>query len=265
MNIRRIFGSQDALRKYLKTENDPVDGTNEEKEVSAMVATLRQGGRVDIKTKFLRFAKINSKSAGNNLQSVVYNSFHQKRAKKGQLKFRTNGVEIELKDGQIFFLNLGEISGCVIDEGTNLFALCLNDYEDEYHDDLLVMFAKTTSLARVATRLTRHLLTTRDEKLQEVTSPTDGRKNLPNVNRRWRQRVKELKPKPDWFVGRLADCPDQFCRQPVESEKHEGKESIMAFDDITVDERQGLNMDLIGIPAIIKCARQRDSLKKALR
>ena len=257
MNLISICGPYDALKNHLKTEeNSNDDNSKKEREISSMISTLRQGGRVDIKTKFLNFTKISSESAGSNLQTVVSNKLNRRQPIKGQMKFRMNGIEIELGKGKSFFLNLGEISGCVIDGGTNLFALCLYDYEDEYQDDLLVMFAKTTVLSRVAMKLTRHLLTTRDEKLQEVTSPR--RNNLPNIDRKWRRIVRELKPKENWFVGQLADCADQFYRKPAEI----NRDSIMAFDEITVDERQGLGLDLIGIPAIIKCARQRYELKK---
>ena len=112
-----------------------------------------------------------------------------------------DGIEIKLMEGKRFILKLGEISGCIMNEGTNLFALCLNDYKDEYHDDLLIMFVKTTTLSRIAAHLTRHLLTTRDDKLEDITSPTDARNNFPNINKKWKQKIKELKPNPNWFVG----------------------------------------------------------------
>ena len=170
------------------------------------------------------------------MKIIVCNKLPRKHVKKGSIKFRMNAIEIELMEGNSFFFNLGEISGCVMNEGTNLFALCLNDYEDKYHDDLLIMFVKTTTLSRITAHLTGHLLTTRDDKLEDITSPTDARNNLPNINKKWRQKIKELKPNTNWFVGQLADCPDQFCRMPDKIKKY----CIMAFDDTTVDARQGL-------------------------
>ena len=88
MNFVRICGQHDALKKHLKTESRSEDKSNEEREISSMISTLRQGGRVDIKTKFLNFTKISSESAGSNLQTVVSNKLNRRQPIQGQMKFR---------------------------------------------------------------------------------------------------------------------------------------------------------------------------------